>query len=74
MKHYGFNFWQRWLCGFAIMVPITCISSCMVGFLLAGAPLQGVVVWFGEAALFGFAIALCPTAAVFEKPWWDRNP
>jgi hypothetical protein len=45
----------------------------MAMFVVEGEILQGLAIWFGEAALLGLGFACCPTAAIFEKPWWDRS-
>jgi uncharacterized membrane protein YhaH (DUF805 family) len=67
------NFWERWLAGFIVMIPVTAITSCVIAFMVMDRPFAGLTVWFGEAALFGLGIATCPEAELFQKPWWDRS-
>ena len=63
------NFWQRWIFAFIMMLPVTSISSCFVAFMVAGELRQGLMVWFGEAGVFGLLLATCRDAEV----WRDRE-
>ena len=52
------DFYLTWLAGTIVMLPLTALTSCQLGFLLSGELKLGLIVWFSEAAALGLFLAL----------------